>query len=104
MKFRCLFMAHVPDCDPDEDHEKLETDKYAFYVNFVRDQEDALRIAERYREEEGIQSIILCPGFTHEEVAEISETLGDVSVNVARGDPPGGRITQEVMEEVGWFE
>lgn len=104
MKFKCLFMANVPDCHPEEDHEKLETEKYAFYVNFIRDQEDALEVAEKYREEKGIQSIILCPGFTNEEVGEISQLLENVSVNVARGDGPSGRIAQEAMKEAGWFE
>lgn len=104
MKFKCLFMAHVPDCDPEEDYEKLETDKYAFYVNFVKDQEYALEVAKNYREEKGIQSLILCPGFTNEEVGELSEALDDVSVNVARGDGPSGRIAKEAMQEAGWFE
>ena len=97
-------MAHVPDCDPEEDYEKLETDKYAFYVNFVKDQEDALKIAKKYREEKGIQSLILCPGFTNEEVGELSEALDGVSVNVARGDGPSGMIAKEAMHEAGWFE
>lgn len=97
-------MAHVPECNPEEDHEKLETDKYAFYVNFVRDQEDALEVAKRYREKESIQSLILCPGFTNEDVGELSEAFDDISVNVARGDGPSGKIAKESMHKAGWFE
>ena len=36
---------------------------------------------------------MLCPGFKHSDVAEIFESLeSKVSVNVARGDGPSGKI------------
>jgi hypothetical protein len=48
--------------------------------------------------------VILCPGNTHRDVAEISEALGkDVSVSVARGDSPSMRAAHAVMEREGWF-
>ena len=104
MKFRSLFIAHTPDADKDEHHAKLETEKYVLHVNLVKDQEEALKVAKDMAENEGIQSIILCPGFTHEDVAEIYEELGGVCVNVARGDGPSGRIAKEAREEAGWFD
>lgn len=97
-------MAHTPKADKEEHKSKIETEKYVLYVNLVRNQEEALETAEEYAEEKGIQSIILCPGFTHEDVAEISESLDDVGVNVARGDGPSGMIAKEAMHEAGWFE
>ncbi|MBS3782266.1 MAG: hypothetical protein KGY68_06635 [Candidatus Thermoplasmatota archaeon] len=104
MKFRTLFMAHTPEAEKEEHKAKIETEKYVLYVNLVRGQEEALKTAEEYAEKEGIQSIILCPGFTHEDVAEISESLDDVGVTVARGDGPSGRIAKEAMQKAGWFE
>jgi len=54
--------------------------------------------------EEGIHSILLCPGFTHQNVAEISKAVGEnVGVSVARGDGPSSKITKEVMKREGWF-
>ncbi len=104
MKFKTLFMAHTPNADKEEHKSKIETEKYVLYVNLVRDQEEALETAEEYAEKKGIQSLILCPGFTHKDVAEISESLDEVGVNVARGDGPSGKIAQEAMQEADWFE
>lgn len=104
MKFKTLFMAHTPDVDKDENHMKMETEKYVLHVNLVKGQDEALEVAEDMAENEGIQSIILCPGFTHEDVAEISEELDGVGVTVARGDGPSSRIAKEAMEEAGWFK
>ncbi|MFP4051430.1 MAG: DUF6506 family protein [Thermoplasmata archaeon] len=104
MKFKTLFMAHTPTADKDEHKSKIETEKYVLYVNLVRDQEEALETAEEYAEEKGVQSIILCPGFTNEEVGELSQSLDGVGINVARGDGPSGKIAKEVMQKAGWFE
>jgi len=104
MKFKTLFMAHTPNADKEEHKSKIETEKYVLYVNLVRDQDEALEIAEEYADEKGIQSLILCPGFKNEEVGELSEALDDMSVNVARGDGPSGKIAKEAMQKAGWFE
>lgn len=103
MKFKSLFIAHTPDADKEEHKATIETEKYVLYVNLVKDQDEALEVA-RDMAGEGAQSIILCPGFTHEDVAEISEELPDVGVTVARGDGPSSRIAKKAMERAGWFE
>lgn len=103
MKFKTLFMAHTPDADKEKHHEKIETDKYLLHVNLVKNQEEALEVAQDMAENEGVQSIILCPGFTHEAVAEISVQLEEVGVTVARGDGPSSRIAKEAMEKADWF-
>ena len=60
---------------------------------------------EKLVREEGVHSILLCPGFTHRDVAEIAEAVGkNVGVFVARGDGPSHRITMEVMKMEGWFK
>jgi len=51
-----------------------------------------------------IDSILLCPGFTHTDVAKIREAVGEnVAISVARGDGPSNRISMEVMKREGWF-
>jgi hypothetical protein len=45
--------------------------------------------------DEGVQSILLCPGFTHKDVAEIQEAIrGKAGVFVSRGDGPSSAITK----------
>lgn len=103
MKFRTGFISLVPDADYREDGCDLETSVYELHVRLVRDQEEALAVCKELSEEE-IHSLILCPGFTHQMVAEISEALGDeVGVTVARGDSAAGRIAGEAMKKAGWF-
>ena len=54
--------------------------------------------------EEGIHSVLLCPGHTHQDVAAIAAAVGDkVSVSVARGDSRSMRVAAKAMEEAGWF-
>ena len=51
--------------------------------------------------EEGIHSVLLCLGFTHENVAGIAEVVGkNVGVFVARGDGPSSRITLDTYSPV----
>ncbi len=105
MQFKALFMAHAPDADMAVHRCSVETSLYKLFVVIVRNQQQAVATAKRMLEEEGIHSILLCPGFTHAEVAEIQEAVqGKAGVSVARSDGPGSKIVLKVMEEVGWFK
>lgn len=104
MVFTCLFLAHTPDADPEKHHLVIETSVYKLFVVLVRNQPQAVEITKKMLEAEGIHSILLCPGFTHADVAEIQEAVkGKAGVFVARGDGPSSKIVQGIMEEVGWF-
>ncbi len=104
MKFKSLFIAEAPDAEKEEHTAEIETGKYKLFINLVKSREEAVEVAKRYKEERSIDSIILCPGFTHEGVSEISEEVGeDVGVTVARGDGPSGQVAQEAMKKAGWF-
>ena len=104
MAFKAVFIAHVPDADPVKHVCVLETNMYKLFSVLVRDQKQAVEVCKRLVKEEGIHSIILCPGNTHKDIAEISEVVGkDVSVSVARGDNPSMRAAQKIMEKEGWF-
>jgi len=104
MAFKVLFIAHTPDAEPKKHQCMVETPKYKLLVRLVKNQEQAVEVCKKLVREEGIHSILLCPGFTHQNVAEISEVVGEnVGVSVARGDGPSSRITKEVMKKEDGF-
>jgi hypothetical protein len=58
-------------------------------VRLVRGQKQALEVCKKLVKGEGVESILLCPGFTHRDIAEIAEAVGpNVGISVARGDGP----------------
>jgi len=104
MAFKVLFIAHTPDAEPKKHQCMVETPKYKLLVRLVKNQEQAVEVCKKLVREEGIHSILLCPGFTHQNVAEISEEVGkNVGVSVARGDGPSSKVAKEVMKKEGWF-
>jgi len=104
MAFKAVFLAHVPDADPEKHRCVVETNMYKLFSVLVRNHNQAIEVCKQLVKEEGIHSIILCPGNTHKDVSEISEAVGkDVSVSVARGDSPSMRTAQKIMEREGWF-
>jgi Family of unknown function (DUF6506) len=98
MAFKAAFVAHAPDADPEKNRCVVETPTYKLFVVLVSNQDQALDVCRGFVEEEGIHSVLLCPGFTNKDIADIQAAVGkDVGVNVARGDPPSTRIAVEVM-------
>ena len=106
MRFVSLLLARVPDANKDEHRCVIETPKYyRLIVVLVRNQQEAVEVAREAVEEEGVQSILLCPGFTHSDVAEIAAAVGDeVGVAVARPDGPSMKASLKAMAEAGWFD
>ncbi len=104
MAFRTAFVAHAPGADPEKHRCSIETPKLVMFVVVVKDQEQAVQECRNLVKNEGIHSILLCPGFTHRDIAEIADAVGEnVSICVARGDGPGTRVVREVMAREGWF-
>jgi hypothetical protein len=104
MAFNAAFIAHAPDADPARHHSRIDTGKYKLFVAVVSNQGQALEVAKKLVEEDEVKSILLCPGFTNKDVAELDEAVGEgCGIGVARIDPPGGRIAAEVMRAEGWF-
>lgn len=104
MPFTALFIAHVPDADPTRDRSLVETELYRLFSVLVRDTDQAVAVCRELVAAEGVQSVLLCPGNTHQDVAQIVTALGDgVSVSVARGDSRSMRVATEAMERAGWF-
>jgi hypothetical protein len=104
MAFKTLFLAHTPDANPDKNHCIIETPKYKLFVRLVNGQKQALEVCKKLTKGEEIESILLCPGFTHSDIAEIAGAVGpNVGISVARGDGPSGKISMEAMKRAGWF-
>jgi hypothetical protein len=62
----------------------------------VRDQNQGAQPAKEFVEQEGVEWILLCPGFKHSDVAEIASAVGPrAAVAVARGDGPSSRASAE---------
>jgi Family of unknown function (DUF6506) len=99
MAFKAVFIAHAPDADPEKHHHLIETGKYKLYSYVVKNQDEALQVCRHLYEKEKIDSVLLCPGFTHKDVAEIFEALDNkVAVCVSRGDSPSSKITGPVLQ------
>jgi len=100
MAFKTLFIAHAPDADYKKHKSIIDTGKYWLLTSVVKSQDEAIKLSKSIYEKEKIDAIILCPGFSHSDVAEIFQALdGKVSVNVARGDGPSSRIAQKVIQK-----
>ena len=100
MAFKALFLAHAPDGDPEKHHTLIDTGRYRLHTVIVKNQKEAIEVSKRFYAEEKIHAVMLCPGFTHKDVAELFEALGgNVSINVSRGDGPSSRIAQPVIQK-----
>ena len=106
MAFKSAIVAMVPGGDPKQHRVSIKMPKaeITLVVCELHDFEQAVEVCKNLVQKEGIQGFILCPGFTHEAVARIASAVGPgVGVNVARGDPPSGMVTAQIMAKEGWF-
>ena len=100
MAFKALFLSHAPDADYEKHNSIIDTGKYRLLTFVVKNQDEAIKVSKSMYEQEKIDAIILCPGFTHSDVSEIFQVLeGKVSVNVARGDGLSSKISQAVIQK-----
>ncbi len=103
MTFKALFIAHAPDADHKKHRNVIDTGMYKLYSVVVRTQEEAIQVSKEYWQNESIESILLCPGFKHGDVAEIFKAVeGKVSVAVARGDGPSSKISAVARNKAGY--
>ncbi|MDA3819392.1 MAG: DUF6506 family protein [Candidatus Delongbacteria bacterium] len=75
MAFNALFMAHAPDADYKKHRSLIDTGTYRVFSVVVKSQEEAKQVSTTLVKEEGIQAILLCPGFTHNDVADLFNHL-----------------------------
>ena len=99
MAFKTLFIAHAPDADPEKHQSLVDTGKYRLFTVVVKSQEEAIGVSKDLYKKEKIDSVLLCPGFTHKDVAEIFAALEErVAVCVARGDGPSSKISGPILQ------
>ncbi len=106
MAFKAASIVMAPGVDPGRHRASIKTDTLEFTAVLVElfNFDQAADVAQELVRDEGIQAVLLCPGFTHEAVAKIKNAVGErVAVNVARGDVPGTMLTAEFLGREGWF-
>lgn len=106
MVFKAGFVVMAPDGDPQRDRAMIKTPKFEQIVVVTKlfDFDLAARVCKDLVQNEGVQSLILCPGFTHDGIAMVAKAVGrDVPINVARGDVPGTMATAAILAREGWF-
>ncbi len=97
MAFKAVFLAHASDAEPERDRSLIETSVYKLFTVVVKNQAQAVEECKKLVKDEGIHSVLLCPGFSEKNVAEITEAVGEnVGVAVARGNSPGRSVPTEV--------
>ena len=103
MAFKTLFLAHASDADREKHRNIIDTGKYRLFTVVVKSQDEAIQTCKDFARKENIDSIILCPGFTHNSIAEIVQATGSkVAVCVARGDGPSNKISQAALKKEGF--
>jgi hypothetical protein len=104
--FKAATIIMAPDANPQQHRASIKGDKFEYItvVTPIFDFDQAARVCKELVEKEGMQSINLCPGFTHEAVAKVRSAIGDgVSITVSRGDIPSTMMTDQVLTKEGWL-
>ena len=106
MAFKAAVVVMAPDADPQQHRTTIKTNKLESTMVLVplMDFERAAEVCRELVQKEGIQSLVLCPGFTSSAVSMVVGAVGEgVPVNVARGDVPSVIATSGILAQEGWF-
>jgi len=102
MAFKVLFLTHAPDAIKDKHRSAINTGMCQLFTVVVRNQAEAVEVCKYFVKQEAIDSSLLCPGFTHSDVAEIAEVVGsNVAISVARGDGPSSKVSLATRKREG---
>jgi prolyl-tRNA editing enzyme YbaK/EbsC (Cys-tRNA(Pro) deacylase) len=63
--FKTLFLAHAPNADKDKHRCFIDIGKPQLDVAVVQNHAEAVAVSRRMFQEKRIESILLCPGFSH---------------------------------------
>jgi hypothetical protein len=106
MAYKAAFVVMAPDGDPTKHRATIKTSKLELNVAVIElmNFEQGVKVCQDLVQKQGVQSIILCPGFSHEAVAKIAKAVGEkVAINTARGDVPSTMIAEGILSKEGWF-
>jgi hypothetical protein len=105
--FKAAFIVMAPDGDPEKHRATIKTSKLEFTTVLIKllDFDQAVEVAKEMVQKQGVQSIYLCGGFTHQAVGRVAAAVGDrTAVQSARGDPPSTMMVEEILTKEGWFD
>jgi len=104
MAFKVLFLTHAPDAIKDKNRSAINTGMCQLFTVVVGNQAEAVEVCKDFVKQETIDSVLLCPGFTHSDVAEIAEVVGsNVAISVARGDGPSSKVSLAARKREGYL-
>ncbi len=106
MAFKAASVVMAPDGDPNKHRASIKTSKLELTTVIVElmNFDQAVSVCKDLVQNEGVQSLSLCPGFSHDAVARIQSAVGEgIAVNVARGDVPSTRVIFEILAKEGWI-
>ena len=105
MAVKTAFVAMAPEADPERHRATIKTPKFEL-ITVVADLgnfDQVVDVCRKLVQNEGVQSLTLCPGFSHQAVVEVANAVGDgVPINVARGDVPSATLTRHILKKEGW--
>ena len=106
MALKAAFVVMAPDGDPDQHRASIKTSQLEVTTEVVElmNIEQAIAVCTDLVENEGVQALVLCPGFSHEAVARVANAVDEeIPVSVARGDIPTAMKTVEVLTKEAWL-
>lgn len=102
MAFKELYISMVPDAG--KQRSKTSTSMCEIFVVMVKNLDEAIDECKRYVESEGVQSILLCPGFSFEDAVQVSKAAGEeVAIHMAMRDQKSSQIVTDILGREGWF-
>jgi len=103
MSLREAFIILVPEVDPRVNRTEIVLANYEFYTILVSNFEMAKVEAKKIVKEKDIHGVILCAGFSNENVGDMSRELGDsVGTLVVRGDSRSNGIIDKAINDSKW--
>lgn len=100
MSLNVLFFSLAPDAEPQKHKSTMGSARCKVVSVLVKNLAETIEECKRYINSEGINAVILCPGYTRADVAEVVKVVGNaVSVSVARGDGPSNKISAAILEK-----
>jgi len=106
MTFKSAYVLMAPDADPKKHRASIKLPKFELTVVVadLGNLDQAVDVCRELVQNEGVQGLTLCPGFTHQAVAKVVNAVGEgISISVARGDIPAVRIVGEILRKEGWL-
>ncbi len=104
--FKAANIIMALNADPRQHRATIKGDQFEYTTVVIPlfNFDQAAQVGKELVEKEGVQSISLCPGFSHEGIAKVRSALGEgVPINVSRGDVPSTMMIAQILAKEGWL-